>query len=340
MPSQTAPMSRRAMLAGSAVMLAATLAPAAYARGWDSIADTARSLDQLHGIVIMHRGEITLAEAFRGPALNRPVNVKSVSKTIVASLTGAAIDRGAVPGIAATLGEVAPDLIPAGADPRVASLTLEHLVTMQAGLERTSGANYGAWVSSRNWVANALSRPFIAEPGQGMLYSTGSYHILGAALSRAAGDSLLGLTRNWLGRPLGIDVPGWTRDPQGFYLGGNEMAFAPLDLIRFAEMTRLGGDWNGQQVLSPEWIRAAQTPRTRSQFSGLSYGYGWFLGRAAGVDYMLARGYGGQVICVAPALALSVVITSDPTRPARSGGYFGDLRRLIDTGILPAAQAV
>ncbi|MGY6549639.1 MAG: serine hydrolase domain-containing protein [Roseinatronobacter sp.] len=334
---------RNALGMGTVALAVGTLKPGRAVSGapasWDSVADRARALGQLRSIVIAHQGNTVLAEAFRGPALTRPVNVKSVSKTIVAMVTGAAIDRGAVPGITATLGDIAPDLIPAGADPRVAGLTLEHLVTMQAGLERTSGANYGGWVASRNWVADALSRPFVAEPGRGMLYSTGSFHVLGAALSRATGESLLSLTRNWLGRPLGIDVPSWTRDPQGFYLGGNEMAFAPLDLLRFAEMTRLGGQWNNTRVLSTEWMRAALQPRTRSGFSGLAYGYGWFLGRGDGVEYALARGFGGQVICVAPARGLSVVITSDPTLPARSDGHFGDLRDLIDTGILPAAQA-
>ncbi len=334
---------RRHLLLSAPAVLAASRSlagPADSGPDWASIADTARRLDQLHALVISKDGEIALAEAFRGPALTRPVNVKSVSKTIVASVTGAAIDRGAVPGITASIAEIAPDLIPYGADPRVGALTLEHLVTMQAGLERTSGANYGPWVASGNWVANALSRPFVAEPGRGMLYSTGSFHVLGAALSRATGESLLGLTRDWLGRPLGIEVPAWTRDPQGFYLGGNEMAFAPLDLIRFAEMTRLGGAWDGAQVLSPDWLDAAATPRTRSNFSGLQYGYGWFIGRADGVEYLMARGFGGQVVVVAPARGLSVVITSDPTRPARSDGHFGDLRDLIETGILPAAQAV
>jgi hypothetical protein len=47
---------------------------------------------------------------------------------------------------------------------------------MQAGLGRTSGPNYGAWVASPNWVRYALSRPFEAEPGGEMLYSTGSSH--------------------------------------------------------------------------------------------------------------------------------------------------------------------
>lgn len=304
---------------------------------WDRVADTARGFDQLHALIVARDGERVIAEAFRGPALDRPVNVKSVSKTIVAALTGAALDRGALPGLDATLGEIAPDLIPAGADPRVARVTLEDLITMQAGLDRTSGANYGAWVSSRDWVGYALSRPFVAEPGRRMLYSTGSFHVLGAVLTRATGRSLLDLARSWLGDPLGVEVPAWTRDPQGFYLGGNEMALSPEALLRFGEMYRRHGRWEDAQVLSRNWVEGSFVARTRSPFSGLDYGYGWFLGRQDGHHLALARGYGGQVICLVLDLALTVVITSDPTRPARSGGYFGDLLALIGDGIIPTA---
>lgn len=332
---------RRTILAGgAAAVLAGALPLRAQATGWGAVVDAARALDQMRGLVIAHRGEVVVAEALRGPGLDRAVNVKSVSKTIVASVLGAAIDRGVVPGMDATIGQLTPDLIPAGADPRVAGLTLEHLVTMQAGLERTSGANYGGWVSSRNWVANALARPFVADPGGGMLYSTGSFHILGAVLSRVTGDSLLAMTRDWLGRPLGIEVPSWTRDPQGYYLGGNEMALSPMAMLRFAEMSRQSGAWQGEQVLSRDWMRDALTPRTRSAFSGLAYGYGWFLGHGDGTRFALARGYGGQVICIAPDRELSVIITSDPTLPARSGGYFGDLMALIGDRVLPQVRNV
>lgn len=302
-----------------------------------AVADRARGYSQMRALVIAQRGNVVLAEAFRGPAVDRAVNVKSVSKTIVAAVMGAAIDRGTVSGVDQTIAATAPSLIPAGADPRAAGITLEDLVTMRAGLERTSGGNYGAWVSSRNWVADALGRPFVAQPGGQMLYSTGSFHILGAVLAQAAGDSLLGLARGWLGGPLGIEIPAWTRDPQGFYLGGNEMALSPLAMVRFGEMYRNGGTHEGRQVLGAEWVAQSMVARTRSPYSGLSYGYGWFLGRARGVDYALARGYGGQVIAVVPARDITVAITSDPTLPARSGGYFGDLMRLIEDDIIPAA---
>jgi CubicO group peptidase (beta-lactamase class C family) len=267
------------------------------------------------------------------------VNVKSVSKTIVAALCGAALDRGEVPGLEATLGELAPGLIPSGADPLVAGITLADLVTMQAGLERTSGPAYGAWVSSPNWVADALGRPVVAAPGSRMLYSTGTIHVLGAVLAEVTGKSLLAQARERIGDPLGIEIPAWTRDPQGFYLGGNEMALSPLALARFGELYRQDGVWDGTRVLSADWVESSFVPRTRSPFSGLAYGYGWFLGRARGRRFALARGFGGQLIAVVPDLELVVVVTSDPTRPARSGGYFGDLMRFVEGEVVREAES-
>lgn len=306
---------------------------------WSGAADAAKALDQLHAMVISRNGEIEFAEAFRGPAVGRSVNIKSVSKTLVAALTGIAIDRGEIGGLDATLGELVPELIPPNAEPGVGSITVENLLTMQAGLERTSGPNYGNWISSRNWVSFVLSRPIVMPPGRRMQYSTGSFHVLGALLSRRSGKSLLQLARNRLGDPLDIEIPAWTRDPQGFFLGGNEMALSPLAMIRFGELYRLGGVRASRRVISEDWVEASFVARTRSPFSGLEYGYGWFLGELAGHRSAIARGYGGQLICVVPSLNLTVAITSDPTRPARSAGYFGDLMDLVADKIIARAEA-
>ncbi|PJI85201.1 CubicO group peptidase (beta-lactamase class C family) [Yoonia maricola] len=331
-------MKRRGFLAAGLASLATPML--AQTAPWAGVTDVARGFDQCHALIIRQSGQTVLAEHYRGPGLNRAVPIKSVSKTFVAALTGAALNRDELPALTATLGDVAPRLIPSNADPRVAEITMENLVTMQAGLERTSGRNYGGWVSSSNWVANALGRPFVAEPGAGMLYSTGSFHILGAVLSEVSGQSLLSLARSRLGDPLGFEIPAWTRDPQGRYLGGNEMALTPDGMIRFGEMYRLGGQFGGAQVLSADWVTRSFERRTQSAFSGLGYGYGWFLGQGAGVGYALARGYGGQIICVAPEIELTLAITSDPLRPARSGGYFGDLQGLIERQILPLAKTL
>ncbi|MEM9439050.1 MAG: serine hydrolase [Pseudomonadota bacterium] len=315
----------RVSLASTGVSMAHRIDEAVLA----NVADRAARLDQLHGLIVVQHGEVLLAEAFRGSPLNQPVNVKSVSKTIVAALTGIALDRGVVDSVGQRMGDLAPHLIPASADPRVGDITLADLLTMQAGLERTSGPNYGRWIASDDWVRYALGRPFVARPGQRMLYSTGSYHILGAVLAELAEASLLELARTWLGKPLDIDFPPWTRDPQGFYLGGNNMELTPFALMRFGEMVRQGGRWNTEQVLSPDWLTASWTARTSSPFSGHRYGYGWFLAWAGGHDVVYARGYGGQMLFIVKAIGLTVVVTSDPTRPARSYGYAGDLHALV-----------
>jgi CubicO group peptidase (beta-lactamase class C family) len=298
-----------------------------------------RAHDQLHGLVIARDGEILSAEALRGPPLDRAVNVKSVSKTLVATLTGIAIDRGVLDDVNQPVLPLLPRHAPADPDPLLDQLTIDHLLTMRAGLERTSGSNYGRWVSSGDWVRFALDRPFVDQPGGRMLYSTGSYHLLSAILTEAAGRSLLALARKWLGAPLGIEIPPWTRDPQGYYFGGNNMLLSPLALLRFAEMYRLQGEWDGTRVVSAGWVERSWRPRTRSPFSGDDYDYGWFIDTVRGHPVRYARGYGGQIVYIVPDLGLSVVITSDPNRPARSGGYFGVLRRFLTDDLIPAAES-
>jgi CubicO group peptidase (beta-lactamase class C family) len=293
-----------------------------------------QALPQLHSLQVRRGDGIVFAEAPRGPGLDRFANIKSCSKSIVALLLGVAVDRGEIPAVTATLDEVAPSLLPANATEGVADITMEDLVTLRAGLERTSGANYGGWISSGNWLADAMTRPIVAAPGTRMLYSTGSTHILGAALAQATGQSLLTQARDRLGAPLDIEIPPWTRDPQGYYLGGNEMALRPRDMLKIATLLREGGRFAGEQVVPRDWIAASTEPRARSPWSGLSYGYGWFLSPSG---YVLGRGYGGQIIAAHPGRDLAVAITSDPTLPARSDGYFGALMRLLDGPVMVVA---
>ena len=323
-------LTRRRLLASGAAAVATTavattaVAQPAPRRGvpFTRTVEAAGRFGQMHALVIARDGEVVRAEAFRGPPVERAVKVKSISKTIVAALLGAAVDRGEV-AVDTTLGVLIPDLIPAEADPRVRAITLEDLVTLRAGLEPTSGPRYGAWVSSRDWVGYALARPLVAEPGGRMLYSTGSSHVLGAALAEATGESLLAQARTRLGEPLDIEIAPWARDPQGYYLGGNEMALSPLALVpsaRWCGRGRARGPGGPQRGLgrriAPARARARRSPASTTATAGSS-------AAAGGQRFALARGYGGQVLAVFPDLALTVAITSDPTQPARSEGYFG-----------------
>lgn len=303
----------------------------ATAQTADDIQSAIKAFDQLHTLQVQRGDDLVVAEAVRGHRLDRVANIKSCSKSLVALLLGTAIEKGEIKEVGASLKSIAPDIVPSDASEEVADITLEDLVTLRAGLEGTSGPNYGSWISSGNWVADALRRPLIAQPGERMIYSTGTTHVLGAALSIVTRKSLLTLARERLGSRMGFEVPRWMRDPQGYYLGGNEMALTPRAMLSIALMMRDNGRHKGEQIISQEWIRASVAPRTRSPYSGLDYGYGWFLSETG---YVIARGYGGQVIAAHPDRGLAVAITSATNRPARSAGYFGDLMRLLDGPIL------
>ena len=209
---------------------------------------------------------------------------------MISALVGIAIDKGLLEGTDQPIATWLQDSLPERPDPRLAHVTVGHLLSMQAGLERTSGPYYGRWVASRDWVRDALARPFVDEPGGAMLYSTGSSHLLSAILVRASGRPTLALAREWLGPQAGFVITSWDRDPQGIHFGGNNMAMDTRSLLAFGELYRAGGvSRDGRRLLPREWIKASWQPRTQSRFSGDDYGYGWFLRDIAGEPVRMLR---------------------------------------------------
>lgn len=327
------------------VLFLVSAAPAQADRGFDpglldKTVAQARSLERLNSLIVARDGKIAFAESFHGRGLDAPVNIKSVSKSVIAALVGIAIDRGLLDGPDQSIGSLFDPQVSNAADGRITGITIGNLLSMQAGLERTSGRNYGRWVQSDNWVDHVLSRPFVDVPGGGMLYSTGNSHLLSAILTRVSGRSTLAIAREWLGDPLGIEIPAWDRDPQGIYLGGNNMAMTPRALLRFGELFRRGGEYEGRRILPEAWVETSWIPRTRSVFSGDGYGYGWFLRDVGGGHTAAyARGFGGQYVIVIPTLAITVVVTSDTDTRLRVDGYGDSLWSLIEDGLIPAAMA-
>ncbi|WP_207099991.1 serine hydrolase domain-containing protein [Paracoccus shandongensis] len=326
-------MNRRALL------LTASLSPllAAPALGQASLApilDDAARLENLRAIAVWHGGGEIAARGYGRFTPDSPTNIKSASKSIVSALAGIAIDRGHLDGPGQPIAPILRDDLPPDPDPRLATLTLGHLLSMQAGLERQSGANYGAWVSSRNWVRAALAAPFTQDPGGRMQYSTASTHLVSAILTRVTDRTTLDLARDWLGAVPGFAIMGWERDPQGIYLGGNQMAMSTRSLLAFGAMYANGGRAGGRQVVPTDWIAQSWQARTASIFSGQGYGYGWFIGQASGRPVRYGWGYGGQMIYVFPAAgrqpAVAIAMTSDPDRPSARTGYRNDLHMLAD----------
>ncbi len=298
--------------------------------------DRAEELAPLRSLLISQRGEL-LVERYRGGMrADRPVNVKSVSKTLLAPLVGIAVQEGLLD-LDQPVAELLPEAFPPDADPRKRRITVRHLLTMTAGLESTSFGNYGAWVGSRNWVRNALGRPMECEPGSCWGYSTGNTHLLSAILTRVTGRSTLAYAREKLLDPLGIRVAAWDRDPQGIHLGGNNMALTPRDLLRFGELHLKAGRHEGRELLPWEWILAAWRPVGRSPWNGHRYGFLWWIEQWGGERAYFAWGYGGQYLVLVPRLELAIVATSDLAR--RDFRHTRALRNLFDQWLIPAFSA-
>ncbi|CAA9374026.1 MAG: Beta-lactamase class C-like and penicillin binding proteins (PBPs) superfamily, partial [uncultured Gemmatimonadetes bacterium] len=158
----------------------------------------ASALPRLRCMLVARHGEILRERCSRGPAASQPANVKSVSKSIVSALVGIAIAQGRLRGPDQPIAPFFAEELRGDADPRKGRITVGHLLSMQSGLERTSGPGYGRWVASRDWVRYAVTRPMVEEPGARMLYSTGNTHLLSALLTEATGSSTLAYARERL----------------------------------------------------------------------------------------------------------------------------------------------
>ncbi len=329
-------------LASLAVLLC-LLAPvdaAGPAPALTRLLDEAQGITPLETVIVARRGEILAERGYRGHAITAPADIKSASKSVMSALVGIAIDKGILAGPDQAVAPLLADQLPAKPDPRMNRITIGNLLSMQAGLASTSGPGYGAWTHSRNWVRAALARPFADDPGGRMIYSTGSTHLLSAILTRRTGRTTLQLARDWLGPLAGFAIAGWKRDPQGIYLGGNEMAMSPRSLLAFGELYRAGGVTPaGKRLISQAWINASWQSRTQSPYTGDGYGYGWFQTQIAGEEVHYAWGFGGQMLFIVPRLALTVVMTSDDSESAVRSGHRDRLNQLLGDIIRAQQQA-
>ncbi|MEQ1942437.1 serine hydrolase [Mesorhizobium sp. VNQ89] len=323
-------MNRRAVLALPLLLASTRFARPQVSQSLSLVLDRAKDLGPLLNVVVALDGREIAARGYHGGSPDAPTNIKSASKSVISALVGIAIDRQVLEGVDQKIAPILARDLPDNPDPRINDVTIGNLLSMQAGLGRTSGPNYGRWVSSSNWVRAALAEPFDGEPGGPMLYSTGSTHLLSAILTKAGGKSTRELAREWLGPVEGFSIGAWDRDPQGIYVGGNQMAMSTRSLLAFGELYRNGGrNRAGEQVVSENWVSESWTVRTHSIYSGDGYGYGWFIRQIAGKQVVYAWGFGGQMLYIVPALGLTVAMTSIPDDPSAQSGHRDDLHALL-----------
>lgn len=300
-----------------------------------NLSNEAREIPSLRSLIIQQNGTKLVEEYFRNGRPGRTMNTKSASKSIISLLAGIAVDKGFIKSVDDRISSYLPEYFENIDDSLKHSITVKDVLTMRTGLETTSFHNYGAWVTSDDWVAWALERPMDDRPGGDMRYSTGTSHLLSVIISRASGMSTKAFAEKYLFAPMDIEVGGWDRDPQGNYMGGNNLALKPADMLKLGQMVLDGGIWEGDRIVSKEWLADSFKTYTRSNYNPYDYGYMWWNRDVAGYKTFFAWGYGGQYIFIIPELDAVVVMMSSLANASQRRRYKEPVFNLLRSEIIP-----
>lgn len=300
-----------------------------------AIESEASDINTLTSLLIQQNGELLGEKYFNDFRKGERTNIKSASKSIISLLVGIAIDRGYIEGVNQTIKPFFKDYFAAHPDSVKEKITIQDLLTMRAGMETTSFHNYGRWVISDNWARFALNQPMEAQPGGDMVYSTGTSHLLSVILTRATGMSTKRFAEKFLFGPMNIQPGGWDRDPQGYYMGGNNMALRPYDMLKIGQMVLDGGVYNGERIVSESWLEDSFQTYTRSNYNPYNYGYMWWKKPVGRYLVHFAWGYGGQYIFMIPSIDAVVVMTGTLYNATQSRTYKEPVFALLREEILP-----
>ena len=317
----------------------APLDPSILQHRLDILTEPMGSIGPINSLLISQHGELVAERYYGSMNSNRGNNIKSASKSVLSILIGIAIEQGYLEGVDQTIEEFFPEYFNSNPDSVKASITIEDLLTMRSGLASTSRANYGRWVTSNNWIRYKLDRSLQGVPGQDRIYSTGNTHLLAVLLTRATGMNTLQFANRYLFGPMDIKITGWDRDPQGYYLGGNNMAMRPRDMIKIGRLMMDVGNYNGEQLVSSDWVIKSVRPVT-GRISGVEdYGYLWFQRSAGDYHMVYAFGSGGQYIMILPELDAILSVTTRTETNESTRNYRRELFNRIDREIIPLLEA-
>ncbi|MDJ0908208.1 MAG: serine hydrolase [Woeseiaceae bacterium] len=280
----------------------------------------------------------------------------SITKSVTSLLVGVAIDEGYIENVDVPYLNLFPYADYDNWDERKNDITLHHVLAMQLGLEwnefdpdYTSPDNQlnRFYREEFDFSKALLDLPIVAEPGTQFAYNTAATVSLGQAVENAAPMTLTDFGLNELMLPMSITRIEFLRTPTELLNGGSGLYARTRDVAKFGQLLLDGGTWNGERIVSEDWIAESLVPRTEVgwedpenwdwQLEG--YGYQWWLGHyevdGTQIPTWVGWGFGGQFLVAIPSLDLVIVVNSD--------GYDGsdtavnDPHALIRNYVLPAA---
>ncbi len=309
----------------------------------------AEEIGDLQGLAVARNNVIVAEEYFNGagPDPDPDLHVMSVTKSISATLIGIAIDKGFIASVDQTIGyylgeEVEP------INPALGEVTIRQLLTMTCGHdwhELGSYSEFGNWVNASDQLIYIYQKPIVNTPGTVFNYSDGGAHLISAILQEATGMNTATFATQFLFRPMGLDERIWYTDNRGIPYGGVGLCLGIHDMIKIGYLYLNDGNFNGEQIVSAEWIADAGSMQisTDNAIPFLrDYGYFWWFSSAHGHEFICANGYGGQFILVAKNLNLVIASRSDYRGINRdqAGSNWYQILNIIINQILPAVRVV
>jgi CubicO group peptidase (beta-lactamase class C family) len=345
-----------ALLAGCAPSAPKAVPPAYWpTRGWQSTSPEEQGMDSerlvqmvehireekldLHSLLIVRNGYL-VSELYLYPySAGQAHDVMSVTKSVIATLVGIAIQQGRIKNVHERLLSLLPAREIANLDDQKKAITLEHLLTQTSGLDcpDVPGPEEMYMESSEDWVQFMLDQPMAAKPGSTFQYCTGATHLVSAILQNATGMSAREYANQVLFGPLGVDpIPEarWPSDPQGTSIGGYGLSLTPQEMAKLGSLYLNQGQWEGKIIVPAKWV-AASTTSHADRGDKKEYGYLWWVDPQK--EWYAALGRAGQHIFVYPAVNLVVVFTAD--LPYTNDADLIPLQELLDGYILPAVKS-
>ncbi|MGB6002630.1 MAG: serine hydrolase, partial [Thermoanaerobaculia bacterium] len=271
----------------------------------------------VHGMLFARHGKLVLEEYFHGFNRLAPHDTRSASKSLTATLVGAAIQAGGPLTVTSPVYEtIYGEALEPDTDPRKKRMTVENLLTMASGLDcddrdPSSPGNEDSMqqqTEEPDWYRYALALPMAREPGAEAIYCSAGANLLGTVLSHATGETLPRLFHRLIAEPLDIERYHLTLQPTGEpYMGGG-IHWLPRDFMKLGQLYLDGGRWNGKRVLGAEFAARATEPLF--ELRERRYGYLWWVVdypyKGGTVQAFFAGGNGGQVVIGIPDLDLLV----------------------------------
>jgi CubicO group peptidase (beta-lactamase class C family) len=318
-------------------------------------ADPTSSAMRIQSLLIARHGRLVLEEYFYGFSRDRVHDMRSAGKTFAPVLVGLARQQGAQLRPESLVYPLFSTDAPfANPDDRKKSMTLRDIMTMTAGNacddnDDASPGNEDRMQSDGqqpDWYKYTLDLPMKTQPGGAQaVYCSGDLNLVGGAVAAYTKTWLPDFFEAHLARPLQFGRYYLNLMPNGeAYMGGGAY-LTPRDQLKLGQLYLAGGVWNGQRLLSKEWVTDSTSihshfAKDRSLGQEHGYGYGWHLHElhSDGKTYktFAAEGNGGQFVIAIPALDLVVGIT---------GGAYGEFDQwyrweleLFPEFIIPAVE--